>query len=209
MSKSTEAGKIVTHQEITTESEDEDSDSSTDFDPEEIEKEIMGVKSMLRRHCGRHKVRRRNEHFHSRGLQLCKLIGTKWRKFFCLFWDRLFARISGFLLCDWSLIGPWPLYGSSLYIITSFVRQLFLFIPLFLFTGRKPHNRHSRFFVSFGALCSTSVTFISGKGHCPAGAPNVNFWKITARKTIWDLEFWKHLSVKFLACLPLLGFSNI
>lgn len=79
MSESAEAGEIVTHQEITTESEDEDSDSSTDFDPGEIEKEIMGVKSMLRRHCGRHKVRRRRriEHFHSRGLQLCELIGTK------------------------------------------------------------------------------------------------------------------------------------
>ena len=77
MSESAEVGKIVTHQEIITESENEDSDSSTDFDPEEIEKEIMGVKSMLRRHCGRHKVRRRNEHFHSRGLRLCKLIGTK------------------------------------------------------------------------------------------------------------------------------------
>ena len=78
MSESAEAGcKIVSHQEIITESEDEDSDSSTDFDPEEIEKEIMGVKSMLRRHCGRHKVRRRNERFHSRGLQLCKLIGIK------------------------------------------------------------------------------------------------------------------------------------
>lgn len=78
MSESAEAGcKIVSHQEIITESEDEDSDSSTDFDPEEIEKEIMGVKSMLRRHCGRHKVRRRIKHFHSRGLQLCKLIGTK------------------------------------------------------------------------------------------------------------------------------------
>lgn len=77
MSESGEAGRIVTHQEITTESEDEDSDGSTDFDPEEIEKEIMGVKSMLRRHCGRHKVRRRIERFHSRGLQLCKLIGTK------------------------------------------------------------------------------------------------------------------------------------
>ena len=57
MSESAEAGcKIVSHQEIITESEDEDSDSSTDFDPEEIEKEIMGVKSMLRRHCGRHKA---------------------------------------------------------------------------------------------------------------------------------------------------------
>ena len=79
MSESAEAGKIVTHHEITAESEDEESDSSTDFDPEEIKKEIMGVKSMLRRHCGRHKVRRRRriERFHSRGLQLCKLIGTK------------------------------------------------------------------------------------------------------------------------------------
>ena len=39
MSEGAEAGKIVTHQEITTESEDGDSDSSTDFDAEEIEKE--------------------------------------------------------------------------------------------------------------------------------------------------------------------------
>ena len=35
-------------------STDSDSDSDTDF--EEIEKEILGVKSMLRRYCGRHKV---------------------------------------------------------------------------------------------------------------------------------------------------------
>lgn len=47
----------VTHQESNTESDDDDdSDSDTDFDPEEIEKEIMGMKSMLRRYCGRHKV---------------------------------------------------------------------------------------------------------------------------------------------------------
>ena len=42
-----------------------------------------------------------------------------------------------------------------------------------------------------------------------SGAPNVNFWKIYVRKTIWDLEFSEHFSVKFLACLPLLGFSNM
>ena len=47
----------VTHQEDNG-SGDDDSDSSTDFDPEEIEKEIMGVKSLLRRYCGRHKVKR-------------------------------------------------------------------------------------------------------------------------------------------------------
>ena len=26
-----------------------------------------------------------------------------------------------------------------------------------------------------------------------SGAPNVNFWKISVRKTIWDLEFLEHL----------------
>ena len=26
-----------------------------------------------------------------------------------------------------------------------------------------------------------------------SGAPNVNFWKISVRKTIWDLEFSEHL----------------
>ena len=40
------------------------------------------------------------------------------------------------------------------------------------------------------------------------GAPNVNFRKISVRKTIWDLEFSEHFFKKFLACLPLLGFSN-
>ena len=56
MSESAEISGPITHQESNTESEDDDSDSDTDFDPEEIEKEIMGVKSMLRRYCGRHKV---------------------------------------------------------------------------------------------------------------------------------------------------------
>ena len=54
--ESAEISGPVTHRESNTESEDDDSDSDTDFDPEEIEKEIMGVKSMLRRYCGRHKV---------------------------------------------------------------------------------------------------------------------------------------------------------
>ena len=41
-------------------------------------------------------------------------------------------------------------------------------------------------------------------------APNVNFRKISVWKTIWDLEFSEHyFVVKFLVCLPLLGFSNI
>ena len=26
-----------------------------------------------------------------------------------------------------------------------------------------------------------------------SGAPNANFWKISVRKTIWDLEFSEHL----------------
>ena len=44
------------------------------------------------------------------------------------------------------------------------------------------------------------------------GAPNVNFWKISVRKTIWhDLRSWifETFVVKFLACLLPLGFSNI
>ena len=41
------------------------------------------------------------------------------------------------------------------------------------------------------------------------GAPNVNFRKISVRKTIRDLEIFGTFVVKFLACLPLLGFSNI
>ena len=49
MSESAEASGPSIHQETDSESED-------DFDPEEIEKEILGVRSMLRRHCGRHKV---------------------------------------------------------------------------------------------------------------------------------------------------------
>ena len=37
------------------------------------------------------------------------------------------------------------------------------------------------------------------------GAPNVNFWKISVRKTIWDLAIFGTFVVKFLACLPLLN----
>lgn len=37
-------------------SRESDEDSDSDFDPKKIEKEILGVRSMLRRHCGRHKV---------------------------------------------------------------------------------------------------------------------------------------------------------
>ena len=33
--------------------------------------------------------------------------------------------------------------------------------------------------------------------HC-SGAPNDNFWKISVRKTIWDLEFSEHLLLNFL-----------
>ena len=55
MSEGTETSEPLIQQESATESQDDDSD--TDFDPEEIEKEIMGVRSMLRRHCGRHKVK--------------------------------------------------------------------------------------------------------------------------------------------------------
>ena len=35
-----------------------------------------------------------------------------------------------------------------------------------------------------------------------SGASNDNFWKISVRKTIWDLEFSEHLLLNFLfACL--------
>ena len=38
--------------------------------------------------------------------------------------------------------------------------------------------------------------------HRDSGAPNDNFWKISVRKTIWDLEFSEHLLLHFLlACL--------
>ncbi|XP_068743722.1 trichohyalin-like [Montipora capricornis] len=47
-------------------STDSDSDSDTDF--EEIEKEILGVKSMLRRYCGRHKSVAKLKSEHSRWL---------------------------------------------------------------------------------------------------------------------------------------------
>lgn len=172
MSESAEAGEIVTHQEITTESEDEDSDSSTDFDPGEIEKEIMGVKSMLRRHCGRHKVRRRRiEHFHSRGLQLCELIGTKWRKcfFVCFEIDLWYG-----LVVSCSAIGQFSVRDyctDQVFIIKGcyvFVSQLFLFIPLFLFTGIKPHNcPQSRVFRFLWCSYDQRTLFLSGKGHVP------------------------------------------
>ena len=54
MSKSTESSKPPIEHDSTTDSEDDNGDS--DFDPEEIEKEILGVKSLLRRQCARHKV---------------------------------------------------------------------------------------------------------------------------------------------------------
>ena len=41
------------------------------------------------------------------------------------------------------------------------------------------------------------------------GHPTTIFGKISVRKTIWDLEFSEQFVVKFLACLPLLGLSNI
>lgn len=54
MSDSAESSKPPIEHDSTTESEGDYSD--VDFDPEEIEKEIMGVKSLLRRQCPRHKV---------------------------------------------------------------------------------------------------------------------------------------------------------
>lgn len=55
MSESAETSKPLIEHDSTTDSEDDNGDS--DFDPEEIEKEILGVKSLLRRQCARHKVR--------------------------------------------------------------------------------------------------------------------------------------------------------
>lgn len=49
------------HQEKNSHSDDSDSDSDNNIDDreiEQIEQEILGVKSMLRRYCGRHKVNR-------------------------------------------------------------------------------------------------------------------------------------------------------
>lgn len=54
MSESAETSKPPIEHDSTTDSEDDNGDS--DFDPEEIEKEILGVKSLLRRQCARHKV---------------------------------------------------------------------------------------------------------------------------------------------------------
>ena len=54
MSESAETSKPPIEHDSTTDSEDNNGDS--DFDPEEIEKEILGVKSLLRRQCARHKV---------------------------------------------------------------------------------------------------------------------------------------------------------
>lgn len=54
MSESAETSKPPIKHDSTTDSEDDNGDS--DFDPEEIEKEILGVKSLLRRQCARHKV---------------------------------------------------------------------------------------------------------------------------------------------------------
>lgn len=54
MSESAKTSKPPIEHDSTTDSEDDNGDS--DFDPEEIEKEILGVKSLLRRQCARHKV---------------------------------------------------------------------------------------------------------------------------------------------------------
>ncbi|KAL9985834.1 hypothetical protein ACROYT_G008282 [Oculina patagonica] len=67
MSESGEASGPPIQQEIDQESaSDSEDDSDTDFDPEEIEKEIMGVRSMLRRQCARHKnvAKLKSEHEH-------------------------------------------------------------------------------------------------------------------------------------------------
>ena len=40
-------------------------------------------------------------------------------------------------------------------------------------------------------------------------APNVNFWKISVRKTILRSRIFGTFVVKFIASLSLLGFSNI
>lgn len=63
MSDSAELSKPAIEHDNTTESGDW---SDTDFDPEEIEKEIMGVKSLLRRQCARHKnvATLKSEHRH-------------------------------------------------------------------------------------------------------------------------------------------------
>ena len=60
MSESAEASGLPIQQGSDSEPSDEDSD--TYFDPEEIEKEILGVRSLLRRHCGRHKVLTKSIH---------------------------------------------------------------------------------------------------------------------------------------------------
>ena len=54
MSESGEASGPPIRKESFRESDEDSSDS--DFNAEEIEKEILGVRSTLRRHCGRHKV---------------------------------------------------------------------------------------------------------------------------------------------------------
>ena len=54
MCESAETSKPPIEHDSTIDSEDDNGDS--DFDPEEIEKEILGVKSLLRRQCARHKV---------------------------------------------------------------------------------------------------------------------------------------------------------
>ena len=42
-----------------------------------------------------------------------------------------------------------------------------------------------------------------------SGAPNDNFWKIISSDDDLRSRIFGSFSVKFLACLPLLGFSNI
>ena len=45
------------------------------------------------------------------------------------------------------------------------------------------------------------IIIIMGESHISSiitGAPNDNFWKISVRKTIWDLEFSEHLLLNFL-----------
>ena len=50
------------------------------------------------------------------------------------------------------------------------------------------------------------MDFITGQG---AGAPNDNFWKNICSEEDFRSRIFETFVVKFLACLPLLGFSNI
>ena len=78
---------------------------------------------------------------------------------------------------------------------------VFIFILIY-FEWRDTENQQYVQFISY-ALFTSKLSACQAKHQ---GRLTPDFRKISVRKTIWDLEIFGTFVVKFLACLPLLGF---